>query len=123
MDKVIIVFLGLVLLSLLVPTLFTLLKAYRFGAKISFMDAFGMTFRKTNTSDFFKGLSGFQKNVIDVDVAMLEAHYLADGDLLNCLNSFLYAKENGLDIDLYKIFAIDLAGKNVIESLKEANQA
>lgn len=106
----------------LIPTSITWIRARRLGAKISFSQAFGFTIRKTNRSDFFKGLAGFQKNKIDLALPNLEAHFLAGGNLLNCLDGYLYAKEKGLEINFSLLFAIDLSGKSVVGSIQDSEK-
>ncbi len=113
---------GLFGILVLIPSSITLIRASRLGAKISFSQAFGFTMRKTNRSDFFKGLAGFQKNKIDLALPNLEAHFLAGGNLLNCLDGYLYAKEKGLDVDFRMLSAIDLSGKSVLDSLQDSDK-
>lgn len=124
MDKqiIIIIALGFIGFLIFIPVLITMIKAKRLGALINLSQALGFTLRKTNTKDFFIGLAGFQKNNIDLPLAFLEAHQLAGGNLTNCLNGFLYAKEKGLDIDFRAVSAIDLAGKNVKDSLLDSDK-
>ena len=124
MDKqiIIIIVLGIIGFLIFIPVLITMIKAKRLGALINFSQALGFTLRKTNTKDFFIGLAGFQKNNIDLPLTFLEAHKLAGGNLINCLNGFLYAKEKGLEIDFRTVSAIDLAGKNVKDSLLDLDK-
>ncbi|MFB6344082.1 flotillin-like FloA family protein [Saccharicrinis sp. FJH62] len=124
MDEflILIIVLGLLGTIILIPATITWLRANQLGAKINLSQAFGFMMRKTNKKDFFNGIAGFQKNKINVTLQYLEAHFLAGGNLLNCLNGYLYAKKNGLDIDFQIISAIDLAGKDSIEALKDSNK-
>lgn len=119
---IIVIVAGFFGILIFIPTSITLIRASRLGAKISYSQAFGFAMRKTNRSDFFRGLAGFQKNKIDLALPNLEAHFLAGGNLLNCLDGYLYAKEKGLDIDFRMLSAIDLSGKSVLDSLQDSDK-
>lgn len=124
MDEflILLIVLGVLGVLILIPATITWLRATQLEAKINLSQAFGFMMRKTNKKEFFTGVAGFQKNKINVTLQYLEAHFLAGGNLLNCLNGYLYAKKNGLDIDFQIISAIDLAGKDAIEALKDSNK-
>ncbi|MCH2179461.1 MAG: flotillin-like protein FloA [Mariniblastus sp.] len=48
----------------------------------------------------------------------LEAHYLADGDVLRVINAIIAAHRAGIDLSFDRAAAIDLAGRDVLDAVK-----
>jgi uncharacterized protein YqfA (UPF0365 family) len=53
-----------------------------------------------------------------VEVPLLEAHYLAGGNVIKVVNALISANKANLDLSFEKAAAIDLAGRDVLEAVK-----
>lgn len=124
MNSLLIIVLIFILLGLLfiIPTLINMLRAKFLGLNLSFNIAWRLTQSKVVNNNFLKVMSGFKQNDISFQMNDLITQKLAGGDLENCLNGLIYAKQNGLDAKFKTISVIDLAGKNVTETLKDSNK-
>lgn len=124
MNSLLIIVLIFILLGLLfiIPTLINMLRAKFLGLNLSFNKAWRLTQSKVVNNNFLKVMSGFKQNDISFQMNDLITQKLAGGDLENCLNGLIYAKQNGLDAKFKTISVIDLAGKNVTETLKDSNK-
>ncbi len=54
----------------------------------------------------------------NIDIKQLEAHYLADGNIANVINSLIVADKANLDMDYKQATAIDLAGRDVLNAIQ-----
>jgi uncharacterized protein YqfA (UPF0365 family) len=62
------------------------------------------------------GLNINKKGGITTD--MLEAHYLAGGDVMRVINAIIAAQRANIDLDFDRAAAIDLAGRDVMDAVK-----
>jgi uncharacterized protein YqfA (UPF0365 family) len=62
------------------------------------------------------GFGHQQKTGITTD--MLEAHYLAGGDVMRVSNAIIAAQRANIDLDFDRAAAIDLAGRDVMDAVK-----
>lgn len=124
MDKLIIIAFGLgfVGLIIIIPTLINLLRARLIGLNLSFSDSWKLTQSKVVNNGLLKTILNFRQNDIPFQINDLIAQRLAGGNLDNCINGLIYAKQNGLDANFKMVSAIDLAGKNVAESFVDSNR-
>ncbi len=53
-----------------------------------------------------------------VSTQRLEAHYLAEGNVMNVINAIIAAQRAGIDLDFDRAAAIDLAGRDVLDAVK-----
>jgi uncharacterized protein YqfA (UPF0365 family) len=53
-----------------------------------------------------------------ISTQRLEAHYLAEGNVMNVINAIIAAQRAGIDLDFDRAAAIDLAGRDVLEAVK-----
>lgn len=70
-------------------------------------------------ASFFLECSRFIQNKLDMDIIKLGYHQIAGGNLENVLDGLLYAKDNYISISYSEICALDLAKKNIVETLKK----
>jgi len=119
---IIIIGLGFVGLIIIIPTLINLLRAKLIGLNLSFIDSWKLTQNKVVNNGLLKTILKFKQNDIPFQINELIAQRLAGGDLNNCLDGLIYAKQNGLDTNFKIVSAIDLAGKNVAESFVDSNK-
>ena len=92
------------------------------GAGIGIFDLVGMTFRKVNPAVIVGSkIMAVQAGISDKQGATskaLEAHYLAGGNVPLVIRSLIAANKAKLDLDYKLATAIDLAGRNVLESVQ-----
>ncbi|MCK9279625.1 MAG: flotillin-like protein FloA [Melioribacteraceae bacterium] len=93
--------------------------AYFSGVKVKiFRDLVGMRLRKVSPQVIVRNLITATKAGIEVDLSLLEAHYLAGGNPTKVINALISANKANLDLGFEKAAAIDLAGRDVLEAVK-----
>ena len=93
--------------------------AYFSGVKLKiFKDLVGMRLRKVSPRLIVIPQISATKAGIDLDTSMLEAHYLAGGNVVNVVNALISASKADLPLSFEKAAAIDLAGRNVLEAVQ-----
>ncbi|MEG8945493.1 flotillin-like protein FloA [Rosettibacter firmus] len=93
--------------------------AYFSGVKVRiFRDLIGMRLRKVSPQVIVRNLISATKAGIDLNISLLEAHYLAGGNVTNVVNALISANKANLDLGFEKAAAIDLAGRDVLEAVK-----
>lgn len=119
--SVLIIIVGIILLFLFfyyVP-IGLFITAYFSGVKVKiFRDLIGMRLRKVSPQVIVRNLISSAKAGIELNAALLEAHYLAGGNVTNVVNALISANKANLDLQFPKAAAIDLAGRNVLEAVK-----
>ena len=92
------------------------------GAGIGILDLIGMKFRKVNPAVIVGSkIMAVQAGITDKQGATskaLEAHYLAGGNVPLVIRALIAANKAKLDLDYKLATAIDLAGRNVLESVQ-----
>jgi len=93
--------------------------AYFSGVKVRiFRDLIGMRLRKVSPQVIIRNLISATKAGIELNISLLEAHYLAGGNVTNVVNALISANKANLDLGFEKAAAIDLAGRDVLEAVK-----
>jgi uncharacterized protein YqfA (UPF0365 family) len=93
--------------------------AYFSGVKLKiFKDLVGMRLRKVSPVVIVRSLISATKAGIPLDTALLEAHYLAGGNVINVVNALISASKANLSLAFEKAAAIDLAGRDVLEAVR-----
>lgn len=93
--------------------------AYFSGVKLKiFKDLVGMRLRKVSPMVIVRSMISATKAGLHVEVALLEAHYLAGGNVIKVVNALISANKANLELDFEKAAAIDLAGRDVLEAVK-----
>ncbi len=93
--------------------------AYFSGVKLKiFKDLVGMRLRKVSPMTIVRSQISAAKAGIELDTSMLEAHFLAGGNVVNVLNALISASKANLELSFEKAAAIDLAGRNVLEAVQ-----
>jgi len=93
--------------------------AYFSGVKLKiFKDLVGMRLRKVSPIIIVRSQISATKAGIILDTSMLEAHYLAGGNVVNVVNALISASKADLPLSFEKAAAIDLAGRNVLEAVQ-----
>ncbi|MBM4172004.1 MAG: UPF0365 family protein [Ignavibacteria bacterium] len=93
--------------------------AYFSGVKVKiFRDLIGMRLRKVSPIVIIRNLISATKAGLELNISLLEAHYLAGGNVTNVVNALISANKANLDLGFAKAAAIDLAGRDVLEAVK-----
>jgi uncharacterized protein YqfA (UPF0365 family) len=92
------------------------------GARISILDLLGMTFRKVKPAVIVRSKimavqAGLGENK-GITSKALEAHYLAGGNVPLVIRALIAASKAQIVLDFKLATAIDLAGRNVLESVQ-----
>lgn len=116
------IFILFITLLINLPVFAIVLIAKSNKVKLSYKEAWKLYRLRIADKSFFKSVARFQNENIPVSVEQLIAHKLSGGDLENCIEGLIYAKENNLETDFLSVSVIDLAGKNVKESFLDATQ-
>ena len=92
------------------------------GAKVSFFDLIGMSFRKVKPSVVVPTkIMAVQAGLDDPEITTkgLEAHYLAGGNVQMVIRALIAAnKAKTIKLSYREATAIDLAGRNVLEAVQ-----
>lgn len=92
------------------------------GAKITLFDLIGMTFRKVNARSIVRSkIMATQAGLVDPDLTSqaLEAHDLAGGNVQQVIRALIAArKAKTISLTFREATAIDLAGRDVLESVQ-----
>ena len=83
-----------------------------------FRDLVGMRLRKVPPHAIVRSLITAHKAGIPVEVAKLEAHFLAGGEVQNVVNALISADKANIDLNFERATAIDLAGRDVFEAVQ-----
>jgi uncharacterized protein YqfA (UPF0365 family) len=97
-------------------------QSYLTGAGITLWDLIGMTFRKVNIGVIVKSkIIAVQAGLNDPEITSqaLEAHYLANGNVALVIQALVAAnKAKSIQLSFREATAIDLAGRNVLETVQ-----
>lgn len=119
--SLVIVFAGIILLFFIlyfVP-IGLFITAYFSGVRVRiFRDLVGMRLRKVSPQVIVRNLITASKAGIELNLSLLEAHYLAGGNVTNVVNALISANKANLNLGFEKAAAIDLAGRDVLDAVK-----
>ncbi len=117
--------LGLVILiiAFVILSFFNIwLRAYLSGASVGFPTLVAMRLRGVPTSLIVDARITSVKAGIEISANNLEAHYLADGNVLQTVQALIAADKANITLDWQRACAIDLAtqgtGKSVLEAVR-----
>lgn len=110
------------MLLALLPTLIVINRANKAGTSISFKDAFGMAIRKSFDNNLILAYGLVQEHNISLTLIALEAHKLASGNPLKCVEGLIYAKEKGIETNWTEVSAVDLTNKDIINIIDIASE-
>lgn len=94
--------------------------AFFSGVRVKiFRDLLGMRLRKVNPHNIIRPMiSAHKAGLTDISISMLEAHYLAGGNVNNVVNALISADKANIPLSFQKAAAIDLAGRNVFDAVR-----
>jgi len=115
---IIVAFFILVMILYFVP-IGLFITAYFSGVKLKiFKDLIGMRLRKVSPQVIVRNLIAATKAGIELNTSLLEAHFLAGGNVTKVVTALISANKANLDLEFTKAAAIDLAGRDVLEAVK-----
>lgn len=95
------------------------LNAKSAGLNIELTHLLFMKIRKADPYEIINSAILLKKNGINVNIDQLEMHYLGTGSPKLISQALVLAKENNIDVSFNTISAIDLAGRNPVNCVKE----
>ncbi len=100
------------------------LQALMSSADVSMSSLVGMYFRQVRSQVIVNAKIMAAQAGLDIgrrdgiSTQRLEAHYLAEGNVMNVLNAIIAAHRAGIDLDFDRAAAIDLAGRDVLDAVR-----
>jgi len=114
-----------ILAVVLVGKYFSLwLQAYMSNARVSMWSLIGMGLRQVNARTIVAGkIMAMQAGVgtdpdTGITTRLLEAHFLAGGDVPRVIHAIVAAHRADIDLDFDRAAAIDLAGRDVLDAVR-----
>lgn len=94
------------------------IQALASGAPVSLIQLVGMTFRRVNARIVVESRIMAKKAGLEIDTPLLEAHYLAGGNVSSVVRALIAANKANIDLGFNQACAIDLAGRDVLDAVK-----
>ncbi|MFW6039874.1 MAG: flotillin-like FloA family protein, partial [Gemmatimonadota bacterium] len=94
------------------------LEAFASGVRVGLGNLIGMRLRKVSPPEIIRPLIAASKAGISLSTDLLEAHYLAGGDVRRVVNALISADKASIDLPFQQAAAIDLAGRDVLEAVQ-----
>lgn len=88
------------------------------GVRVGLGTLVGMRLRKVPPRIVVEPLINASKAGLDLDIGLLEAHYLAGGNVHRVVQALISADKAGIDLPFQQATAIDLAGRDVHEAVQ-----
>ncbi len=92
--------------------------AFASGVRLSFLNLFGMRFRRVDPRQIVLPLIAATKAGLHIDVNELEGHYLAGGNVSRVVSALISADKANIALSFQQAAAIDLAGRDVKEAVE-----
>lgn len=119
---VILLVLGAIPVVILVGLLFYFLgvyiRAWAANAKVTLMSLVGMKLRRVPPALIVDARIRIVKAGLELSTDMLEAHYLAGGDVNNVSNALIAADKANIELTFQRAAAINLAGRDVLDAVR-----
>lgn len=116
-----VIFAGIILLFLLLLLFkygWLYIQALASGAPVSLIQLVGMTLRRVKARIVVESRIMAKKAGLEIDTPLLEAHYLAGGNVTNVVYSLIAANKANIDLSFQQACAIDLAGRDVLDAVR-----
>ena len=92
--------------------------AFASGVRLSFLNLFGMRFRRVDPRSIVLPLIAATKAGLHLNVNELEGHFLAGGNVSRVVAALISADKANIDLGFQQAAAIDLAGRDVKEAVE-----
>jgi len=117
---------GIILLALLGLMFFIIMMKYGLlwvqaiasGARVGLLDLVGMSLRKVSPVTIVTARIMSVKAGIPVNTPLLEAHYLAKGNVIRVVTALIAAQKAKIGLSFEQAAAIDLAGRDVLDAVQ-----
>jgi uncharacterized protein YqfA (UPF0365 family) len=93
-------------------------RALMSGARVSVTALVGMKLRRVPPTLIVDARIRLIKAGLSLSTDMLEAHYLAGGDVINVVNGLIAADKASIELDFKKAAAINLAGRDLYDAVR-----
>jgi uncharacterized protein YqfA (UPF0365 family) len=108
----------LVFVGLFFSFLSTWIRALTSGAHVSFFTLLAMTLRRVPPKLIVDARIRLVKAGLELDTDSLEAHYLANGDVIQVVNALIAADKANIPLSFQRAAAINLAGRDVHDAVR-----
>ena len=109
---------GLFVLFVLSQVIQLWLQAMLSGAKVALLDLLMMRFRKVRPDVIVINRISAKKAGLEIPTNVLEAHYLAGGNVSRVVRAMIAADKAKIDLGWERATAIDLAGRDILDAVK-----
>jgi uncharacterized protein YqfA (UPF0365 family) len=109
---------GLFVLFVLSQVIQLYFQALLSGAPVSLIDLLMMRFRKVRPDVIVINRISAKKAGLDLTTNLLEAHYLAGGNVSRVVRAMIAADKAKIDLGWERATAIDLAGRDILDAVK-----
>ncbi len=92
--------------------------AWSSGAYVGLMTLVAMRLRRVTPTAIVNPRINAIKAGLDIQLDLLEAHYLAGGNVTRVINALISADKAGIQLAFQQAAAIDLAGRDVFEAVQ-----
>lgn len=92
--------------------------AYTAGVHVPILSLIGMRLRRVPPSVIVNPLINATKAGLDLSTNLLEAHYLAGGNIYQVIQALISADKANIPLSFERAAAIDLAGRDVFEAVQ-----
>lgn len=115
---VIVGILAIVFFGIVFSFFFLWIRALVSNARVTFFSLIGMKLRRVPPALIVDARIRLSKAGLEVPVNLLEAHYLAGGNVINVVQGLIAADKANLKLTFQKAAAIDLAGRDVHDAVR-----
>lgn len=109
---------ALVLVGIFFSFLGTWVRALTSGARVSLFTLVAMKLRRVPPKLMVDARIRLVKAGLELNTNVLEAHYLAGGDVINVVQALIAADKANIDLSFQRACAIDLAGRDVYDAVR-----
>lgn len=88
------------------------------GARVGFVDLFGMWLRKINPTLIVAARIQATRAGLDISQQEMESHVLAGGNLMRVITSMIAAAKANIELGWKTATAIDLAGRDILDAIQ-----
>ncbi|MBF0409780.1 MAG: flotillin-like protein FloA [Candidatus Riflebacteria bacterium] len=110
-------FFGFLVLSYFIP-MGLWISALASGVSVGLTDLIAMRLRGVVPHSIINPAVMGRKGGLDIDLASLESHYLAGGNVQRVVSALIAAQRANIPLNFKQATAIDLAGRDVLEAVK-----
>jgi uncharacterized protein YqfA (UPF0365 family) len=88
------------------------------GARVGFLDLFGMWLRKINPNLIVAARIQATRAGLDITQQEMESHVLAGGNLMRVITAMIAANKANIELGWKTATAIDLAGRDILDAIQ-----